>query len=65
MFKSKLNMYTIQKLAEKKYFDYLLKKYEKVKLGLKYQIKALLCICQWSDTSILHPYVKACVICEW
>ena len=30
MFESKLNIYYTQKSAEKKYFDYLLKKYEKM-----------------------------------
>ena len=29
MFKSKLNIYTSQKSAERKVFDYLLEKYEK------------------------------------
>ena len=29
MFESKLNIYYLQTSAEKKYFDYLLKKYEK------------------------------------
>ena len=47
MFKLKINNYTIHKSDERKYFDYLQNKYEKkVKSGLKYQPKALWCICQ-------------------